>query len=891
MKKNKPQTLTRYSKKLKNVRLARTITVVATLFVSGVVVAANVLPQVIKSEAAVGGGHANDVVTNGVDQWNPTNAKSELIQRVFKNNDSMAQSAKALYQDFGITESQIQSASYSWLLGSAASSPGNVPTKSVAPYLSWHSFGRYQDGPYTPYRVTTASGSIATFYYKSFQTALNDPNTGVTKSRVPVLEGSNGTTRWLIDLACGNIITEKLPQPSVTFTKSAVSVVRAGKTITGITPSSFTLQLNDIITYRISGKNTGNATYPAGLRLADGIPAGTSLVSQGGDGWAGGVTLTPVSPKPIVDGVTYVAWDFSAIPAGRSGYTDMKVRVTSVNSQICNYAIWADKGGAALKGATNKICMPTKATSPLLDITKQAQDAPNAMNIGDKVTYKIVMKNSGTAAASNAVALDILNKDASGSSKSEEFVSLGTPALTKTADGTAIPVASSGYHAVKDAATQKTYAGGNANAYGYQLASMPAGSTLTFTITTKAIKLPEACDFAIANYTGSSNPVAVDKTPNVCIPVVEENQPRVVVTKQAVSPRANTNVARGQTISYNVVVENPSKVAQTSAVTIVDTFTPPGYAKDIKETSRSSSFSLNMKTTVQTDGLTWVIQSIPAGGKITIGVSATVADNAADKTKICNNATLTTNIPNNVPADYSSNVCHNVSLIKQSKTAKYTNRTDDPTKKAANAGDEIQYTLTTTNQATVAAPGYVVTEDLTDVLAYADVSDANGGTLKGNTLTWPAKDIPAGGTITNTFKVKVKNPIPNNKSSVNDVAQYDYNMFNTYGNDVNIKINKPIIQQIVDIANNLPDTGAAQYGLVVFFIGLSVYFFVRNKQLTHELAAATVEYQHQESAGAVEIAQSMVHPEENIMNDDVSGDDSTPPEPPVGTPPTIHPTE
>jgi hypothetical protein len=67
---------------------------------------------------------------------------------------------------------------------------------------------------------------------------------------------------------------------------------------------------------------------------------------------------------------------------------------------------------------------------------------------------------------------------------------------------------------------------------------------------------------------------------------------------------------------------------------------------------------------------------------------------------------------------------------------------------------------------------------------------------------------------------------------------------------------------------------------MVMFIGLSAYFFVRNKQLTSELAAATVEYQHQASPAALTQAENLIHPEEP---------DVTTPEPPV-EPPVAPPT-
>ena len=106
-------------------------------------------------------------------------------------------------------------------------------------------------------------------------------------------------------------------------------------------------------------------------------------------------------------------------------------------------------------------------------------------------------------------------------------------------------------------------------------------------------------------------------------------------------------------------------------------------------------------------------------------------------------------------------------------------------------------------------------------------------------------------------------------------------MFNNYGNDVNIPVEKPVVQQIIDVAGNLPDTGPTGYVLIVGLVALSAYFFVRNKQLTHELAAATVEYQHQESAQSFSEMQNVIHPEPEAEE---PADDGTTPPPAAGAP-------
>jgi fimbrial isopeptide formation D2 family protein/uncharacterized repeat protein (TIGR01451 family) len=869
MKKKKP-TLTHYTKRLKKVRLARTVTVIATLFVSGVVVAANVLPQVIKSNASTAAdtSSANDVIANGVNQYNGAAAKEELIRRVYKTETAEAQSARALYAKFGVTQRSIENSTFGWMYGPNVSGQKVEPWIPIGPYANWRSFGRKDNTGYIPLDVTYGANT-ARFYHKPFKDVMpNWSNSAGGTSAMPYLKdtsGNNAASKWFIALTCGNIVVPSIPSnPTINFTKEVASVTRANQPV-NFNASGFKLQLKDQIKYKISGKN-GSETYPAGLQLADAIPAGTKFVRQGGDGWPN-TTVTSL-PQQTIDGKTYVKWKFGAIPANQGGFTDMTVEVTAVTAPICNFAFWSNGEGQSPIGATNPaVCLPVQTVSPKVTIKKEALNPPKTFKVGDTLTYRIKMTNSGDGAATKAAAFDILHANTAGAKQVVEFASLSTPPeLKSTSNGSAIALANGSFHPVNSAATQDTYANKNRSAYGYVIDSMPAKSELTFTITVKVKELSApVCDFAAAAIDGT----LVDGTADICL--TSQETPRVKVTKSAVTPAANSNVSRGQTITYDIVVENPSKAAINTPITVKDTFTPPGYAKEIKVVGTSSGVT----ATVVTDGVNITVPKLAAGAKATVRISAKVSDTAADNTKFCNNATITTNIPGNIPSEVSSTVCHNVSLIKKAKTAKYINRTDDPQKSPANAGDEIEYTLTTTNQ-TSAAVSYIVTEDLADVLNYAEITDNGGGVLTDTKLIWAAKNIPAGGSITNKFKVKVKDPIPNNQPSVNNPNSYDYNMFNNYGNDVNIKINKPLIQQVVDVATNLPETGAAQYGLVIFFLGLSVYFFVRNKQLTGELAAATVEYQHQASTAQMTQAQSLIHPEDDVT-----------PEPPVQTPPTV----
>lgn len=103
----------------------------------------------------------------------------------------------------------------------------------------------------------------------------------------------------------------------------------------------------------------------------------------------------------------------------------------------------------------------------------------------------------------------------------------------------------------------------------------------------------------------------------------------------------------------------------------------------------------------------------------------------------------------------------------------------------AKAGDRITYVLSATNSGDIGKGGYVFTDDLTDVLKLADLTDIDGATLNGNILVYPATDIPAHSTVNRAFIVKIKNPVPTTTDCV---------MTNIYGNvliNINVNCQKP----------------------------------------------------------------------------------------------------
>lgn len=161
----------------------------------------------------------------------------------------------------------------------------------------------------------------------------------------------------------------------------------------------------------------------------------------------------------------------------------------------------------------------------------------------------------------------------------------------------------------------------------------------------------------------------------------------------------------------------------------------------------------------------------------------------------------------------------------------------DANNTTAAAGDTLTYTLTTTNRGKIDIKKYSVNENITDVLDYADIVDLHGGTKNDdNIVTWPQADIKADKSITVSFTVRVKNPIPSTPVSSSDPGHFDLTMTNVYGNTVSVKLPPPTIKVAEVVATTLPSTGPGTsmviLASIVVFAG---YLFARSKLVAKEL--------------------------------------------------------
>jgi len=156
----------------------------------------------------------------------------------------------------------------------------------------------------------------------------------------------------------------------------------------------------------------------------------------------------------------------------------------------------------------------------------------------------------------------------------------------------------------------------------------------------------------------------------------------------------------------------------------------------------------------------------------------------------------------------------------------------------AKPADRISYTVTVENKG-VAPITQPIEEKLEDVLQYATIVDAGGGSYNQttHTLTWPAVTLKPQEKQSRTFMVRLASAIPATNTGTSDSTSYDCTMTNTFGNSINIKVECPTQKVVVEqITSELPHTGARENLMFAgALLAVVTYFYARTRQTSKEI--------------------------------------------------------
>ncbi len=189
--------------------------------------------------------------------------------------------------------------------------------------------------------------------------------------------------------------------------------------------------------------------------------------------------------------------------------------------------------------------------------------------------------------------------------------------------------------------------------------------------------------------------------------------------------------------------------------------------------------------------------------------------------------------------------------VRTKKAKNITQKISDANGTIAKAGDVIEYSLTTTNKGDGELNNELLqSEKLADVLEYADIdlTSLDGGVYESSSqeLSWNKPiSLKPGDSITKTFRVTIKSPIPQTLRPNNAPgASYDMVLTNEYGNVVNIKLPTTVLKTTETINNTtLTNTGPGEAvilsGLIAMVVG---YFFARGRLISKEIDIVRNEY-------------------------------------------------
>ncbi len=156
----------------------------------------------------------------------------------------------------------------------------------------------------------------------------------------------------------------------------------------------------------------------------------------------------------------------------------------------------------------------------------------------------------------------------------------------------------------------------------------------------------------------------------------------------------------------------------------------------------------------------------------------------------------------------------------------------------AQANDVVIYTLSVKNKGTQTVKAFVVEENVTDLLEYADLINIDTGDIDvKNTIRWAKQDIAPGATLQKQITVKIKDPVPQTPVSASDPGSFDLVMTNVfYGTSVNIKLPPAVSKTTEQVVQSLPSTGPGSTITIAFLVtAVASYFFARSRLMAEEL--------------------------------------------------------
>ncbi|GAA0724753.1 DUF7507 domain-containing protein [Dokdonella soli] len=545
--------------------------------------------------------------------------------------------------------------------------------------------------------ATFPAGSTVT--YTITATVSTNPPAQVTNTATMTPPSGGVCTPGNTSPPCTSIVVIP-PVPQVSVTKTA---------------NTTTLTPGGTIVYTVTARNTGSVAAP-NTTVSDPIPTGIT-----GYAWTCSATGGAVCPNASGSGALNET--IATFPAGSTAtYTITATVSTNPPAQVTNTATMTPpSGGVCTPGNTSPPCtsIVTIPPVPQVSVTKTANTT--TLTPGGTIVYTVTARNTGSVAAPNTVVSDPIPAGITGY------------AWTCAASGGAVCPNVSGSGALNET-----------------IATFPAGSTVTYTLTATVSANPPAQVTNTATMTPPSGGLCTpgNTSPPCTSIVVIPPVPQVSVVKTA----NTTTLTPGGTITYTIVAHNTGSVADPNT-TVSDPIPAgiTGYTWTCAATggavcpNASGSGALNE-----------TIATFPAGSTVTYTLTATVSANPP--AQVTNTATMTPPSGGVCTPGNTSPPCTSIVIIPPVPQVSVTKTANTTT---LTPGGTIVYTVTARNTGSVAAPNTTVSDPIpTGITGYAWTCAATGGAMCPNAsgsgaLNETIATFPAGSTVTYTVTATV----------------------------------------------------------------------------------------------------------------------------------------
>lgn len=179
-----------------------------------------------------------------------------------------------------------------------------------------------------------------------------------------------------------------------------------------------------------------------------------------------------------------------------------------------------------------------------------------------------------------------------------------------------------------------------------------------------------------------------------------------------------------------------------------------------------------------------------------------------------------------------------VSLSKTVKNITQNLEGDQAIASKINAGDVLEYQLITTNSDKTKKEQQEISDDIGDLLDYADIDTAflaaQAGSFDANakTISWTNQTLEPSADTIKTFRIVMKNPLPSTNQPSTVSNDFDCKIANAYGNEISMDVQCPVLKTVETLPNTGPGTAI---GIAFAATSISGYFFARSRLLAKEL--------------------------------------------------------